>query len=106
MFGSHHLHVGWTRYDNYVQQVLSDAALRMKCLEWSDSNFFFSNKLVNITLALGPLPNGERIEARWATVLVEVGSGASDVIRSDVPTNPSTPLFLSYGLDDLRAFSG
>jgi len=55
---------------------------------------------------LGPLPNGERIEARWATVLVEVASGASDVIRSDVPTNPSTPLFLSYGLDDLRAFSG
>ena len=68
--------------------------------------FLCSNQLVNITLALGPLPNGERIEARWVTVPVEVGSGGSAMIRSDIPADPSTRLFLSYGLDNLRAFSG
>ena len=65
-----------------------------------------SNQLVNITLALGPLPNGERSEARCVTVPVEEGSGAGGMIRSDIPTDPSTRLFLSYRLDNLRAFSG
>ena len=71
------------KFNNSFLMQLSERKLLGMMLQ----QFLCSNQPVNITLALGPLPNGERIEARCVTVPVEEGSGAGGMICSDIPIN-------------------